>query len=263
MNFILAWLLISLGLMIGDPEPIDAAALNSPNSIIQVIEVSPNSPAFAMGLQPGDVILKNQVDSNDQNIIFKNTEDVQNFISSQKGKEITFKIQRGNQIISTHGMPRVDAPVGQGALGISFQDSVYVKYPWYEALWKGARYTGDFMVFIVVSLGGILKNLIFGHAVGVEVSGPIGIAVLTKQATQMGLIYVLHLAAILSINLGIINILPIPALDGGRILFVIIEKIKRHPVSQSVEQAFHTVFFMLLILLMILVTFRDVVKFVK
>lgn len=93
-----------------------------------------------------------------------------------------------------------------------------------------------------------------------DVSGPVGIAILTKEVANLGLVYIIQFAAILSINLGIINILPIPALDGGRILFVLIEKIKGTPVSQKVEQAFHTFFFALLMLLMLAVTYKDIVR---
>jgi regulator of sigma E protease len=91
----------------------------------------------------------------------------------------------------------------------------------------------------------------------------VGIAVMTKQVTQLGLVYILQFAAILSINLGIINALPIPALDGGRILFVLIERIKGSPVSQKTEQVFHTVGFLLLIGLMVIVTFKDVWRLIK
>ena len=94
-----------------------------------------------------------------------------------------------------------------------------------------------------------------------EVTGPVGIAILTKQVTGLGLVYILQFAALLSINLGIINGLPFPALDGGRILFILIEKIKGSPVSQKIERAFHTIGFVLLITLMIVVTFKDFIRF--
>jgi regulator of sigma E protease len=102
-----------------------------------------------------------------------------------------------------------------------------------------------------------------GQKAGVDVAGLVGIAVLTKQVTALGLAYILQFAAVLSINLGIINAFPFPALDGGRILFIIIEKIKGSPVSQKTEQFFHSLGFILLILLMVYITFRDVLKFVK
>ena len=94
-----------------------------------------------------------------------------------------------------------------------------------------------------------------------DVTGPVGIVYLTKQMTEMGFSYLLWFAALLSINLGIFNILPIPALDGGRIFFVLIEKIKGSPVSQFVENRIHQVGFMLLLFLMLLVTIRDFSQF--
>jgi regulator of sigma E protease len=133
----------------------------------------------------------------------------------------------------------------------------------HEALWKSAVAVYNLTLMILFALGGIIMSLFAGHGVGAEVSGPIGIAILTKQVATLGFVYILQFAAMLSINLAIINALPIPALDGGRILFILIEKIKGSPVTQKTEQMFHTIGFMLLILLMIIVTLRDVVKIIK
>jgi regulator of sigma E protease len=93
-----------------------------------------------------------------------------------------------------------------------------------------------------------------------DIAGPVGIVTLTKQMSELGIAYLLYFAAILSINLGIINILPIPALDGGRILFVLIEKLKGSPVSSKVEGYVHQVGFVLLLLLMVLVTLNDIIR---
>lgn len=263
MNFVLAWFLITLGLMIGDPEPVGITSSDAKNSIIQITQVSPDSPASAMGLKVGDEILKTQTGKDGMVVDIGNSEDIQNLISSQKGSEITLKIKRGADIITAKGTPRTDPPEGEGSLGIAFQDSIFVKYPWYQAAWKGLVYTFDITVAIIVMLFDIIKNILSGNHVSADIAGPVGIAVLTKQVAAMGFIYILHLAALLSINLGIINALPIPALDGGRVLFVIIEKLKGRPVSQKMEQAFHTVGFIVLILLMVLVTFKDISRLIK
>ena len=95
-----------------------------------------------------------------------------------------------------------------------------------------------------------------------ELSGPVGIAVMTGQVAALGISYLLQFAAILSINLAIINILPFPALDGGRILFVIIEKLRRgKPVNQKIETIVHNLGFIFLMSLVVLVTYQDIVKF--
>jgi regulator of sigma E protease len=263
MNFFLAWFLITLGLMIGDPEPVGITSADSKNSIIQISQIFPDSPADSMGLKVGDEILKTQTGKDGTAVTISNSEDVQNLIGTQKGSEMVLKIKRGDQVITAKGTPRVNPPEGQGSLGIGFQDSIFVKYPLHMAIWKGLVYTFNITIAIVVMLFELLKNLLSGNHISADISGPVGIAILTKQVAQMGFIYILHLAALLSINLGIINALPIPALDGGRILFILIEKIKGSPVSQKVEQTFHTVGFMLLITLMLLVTYKDIAKLIK
>lgn len=254
MNFLFAWLLISFGLMIGAPEAVEPNQSN-PGSKIQISEVLPDSPASLMGLKVGDEILKNQQ--------FKNLEDVQSYINANKGQEIALHIKRGNKVLDLTGMPREEAPAGQGPLGIGLAETVITKYSFFEAIWKGLATTWNLILAMILALYGILKNLLFGQNAMVEIAGPVGIAVLTKQVTELGLIYIIQFAAILSVNLGIINAFPFPALDGGRILFVLIEKIKGSPVSQKTEQMFHTIGFMLLILLMILITFKDVAKFIR
>ena len=107
----------------------------------------------------------------------------------------------------------------------------------------------------------LIKGLVMGRGVAVDVAGPVGIAALTGQVAHMGFIYILQFTALLSINLAIINFLPIPALDGGRVLFLIIEKIKGSPVKRELETAIHNIGFALLMLLVLVVTFRDVARF--
>lgn len=263
MNFILAWFLITLGLMIGDPEPVGITNTDAKNSIIQVSQVFEGSPAESMGLKVGDEILKTQIGKDGSIINISNSGDVQNLIGSQKGQEMVLKIKRGTETLALKGTPRVDPVEGQGSLGIGFQESIFVKYPIHKAIWKGLLYTFNITAMILVMLFEIIKNILTGNHISADIAGPVGIAILTKQVAQMGFIYIIHLAALLSINLGIINALPIPALDGGRILFILIEKIKGSPVSQKIEQAFHTVGFVLLITLMLLVTYKDIAKLVK
>jgi regulator of sigma E protease len=189
--------------------------------------------------------------------------EVQNFVDAHKGTQINLSMKRGSQMVSIEVVPRMDVPKDQGALGVSLAETSIVRYPWYQAIWEGLKTTLNLIGMIFMALIGILYSLIMGHGAGADVSGPVGIAVLTKEVTGLGLVYVLQFAALLSVNLGIINILPIPALDGGRILFILIEKIKGSPVSAKLEQTFHSVGFMLLIGLLILVTFRDVLHYVK
>lgn len=258
MNFILAWFLLSISLMIGAPEEIDSNQGDLSQVKIQINTVSPGSPAESVGIKVGDEILKENAQTN-----FKNIQEVQNFIKANQGKEIALNLKRGDEVVAVKVVPRENAPKDEGALGIAMSQTAIVSHPIGESLWLGAVEVYQITIAIVMALGGIIASLFVGKGVGADVSGPIGIAILTKQVATLGLTYILRFAALLSINLGIINALPIPALDGGRILFILIEKIKGSPVSQETEQKFHTIGFILLILLMVLVTLRDVVKLIK
>lgn len=262
MNFFLAWVLLSLVFMIGAPE--DAGTGNGTgDSQIQIAEVIPETPAASAGLRSGDQISKEQISPSGKKIHLWSLGDIQRYIASYKGQEMKLQIIRGNETLAFDLVPRVEYPSDQGAIGISMVETEIVSYPWYEAIGKGLFSLFEFIWLMLSAFWNLLVRLIVGQGVGADVAGPVGIAVLTGQVASLGLVYVLQFMAILSINLGIINALPIPALDGGRILFVIIEKIKGSPVSQKVEKIFHTVGFVILISLMILVTFRDVLKIVK
>ncbi|MFZ5982538.1 MAG: RIP metalloprotease RseP [Patescibacteria group bacterium] len=258
MNFFLAWMVIWLAMMIGVPEAIQEGSANFKNSKIQIAEVIPESPAQEMGFKIGDEIEKKQAGRE-----FKDIQSVQDFIRENKGKEISLLVKRGSEVLELRGTPRIDFPANQGPLGVALAETGIVKYSFFEGLWKSLLGLLNILLLMLSTLFLLIKQLILGQSVSFEVSGPVGIAVMTKQVASLGLVYVLQFAALISANLGLINILPIPALDGGRILFILIEKIKRSPVSQKTEQAFHTIGFMLLIGLMILVTFRDIWKLFK
>jgi regulator of sigma E protease len=157
--------------------------------------------------------------------------------------------------------PRKDYPNEEGALGIGLVATEIIKQPFFKAIGQGLWLTLNLIWMIILAFGGILKSLFTEAKVSADVSGPLGIAYIIKQVSELGFVYILQTAALISINLGIINIVPFPALDGGRIIFILLEKIKGSPVSQKIEQTFHAAGFFLLIFLMIAVTFRDFMRF--
>lgn len=257
MNFLFAWLLISIVLMIGFPRAIDPDEKVDPSKIeVQIAQIAPGTPAEDMGAKMGDTI----VSVNGKK--FLRVEDVQKIIQENKGRELAIEVNRGKETLLLHGVPRVDYPEDQGALGIALGEITIARYPFFEAIVQGAVNTWQNTVMMVTGIGMLLGNLFTWNSAGLsDVSGPLGIAYLTKEVTSLGFVYLLYFTAILSINLGVLNILPFPALDGGRVLFVLIEKIKGSPVSQRVEGIFHQVGFLLLIVLMIAVTAHDFAKF--
>lgn len=255
MNFIFAWLLFSIGFMLGTPQ--EVADPNTPGSYILIDKIEENSAASAMGIQIGDVIEKVQTGSDGKKVQLKTTEDVQNFINSYADAELTISISRASQHLKLSGTPKISEADGKARLGIGLVQVAKVSYNPITALGKGFAELGAVLLLML----NVLKMLIAGNRTGMEVTGVVGIAVYTGQIIPLGMAYLMRFAAILSVNLGVINALPIPALDGGRILFIIIEKIKGSPVSQKVEQIFHTVGFALLMLLMVVITYRDFLKF--
>lgn len=255
MNFLLAWALFSVVLMLGFPEQIDPNERSQyQNTEIQILQVQAGTPAEAIGLRAGDVLKKLD------NTRVTNLEQVAPYIAERKGQSISVTVERGGETLVLQGVPRTDAPAGEGALGISFSETAIVQYGFFEAIWKGAEQTYLKTVEIFSVLGTMIASLFTGAKVEMDIAGPVGIVYLTKQMSELGLAYLLYFAAILSINLGIINALPIPALDGGRILFVLIEKLKGSPVSQKVEGYVHGVGFVLLLLLMAWVTLYDILR---
>ncbi len=252
-NLIFAWLLISIVLTLGLPQPITSEErIQYPDAKIQIFEVKKGTPAQAMGLALGDEILT----INGEKIT--SLKQVSDTIAANRGREIEMRINRLGKEVTTVGTPRVAYPAGEGSLGISFGETAIVSYPWYEAVYRGILVTYNITLAILRALGMVIVSLFAaGTKAPIDVAGPVGIIYLTKQMSNLGIAYLLQFAALLSINLAIINILPIPALDGGRILFILIEKFKGSPVSRGTEGMIHKIGFILLLLLMLIITVRD------
>jgi regulator of sigma E protease len=262
MNFLLAVVLFYSAYKIGMPtaveEPAEGATIS--NLQVKINEVSNNSPAASAGLKIGDQITSLKFEN--QILDAVSSKEVVSFISQHTGKEIILNIKRGKEVLGISVLLRKNPPEGEGPLGIGLSDVAIVSYSFFQSIVKGVIDTFEITILIIITLSGIIYNAFVGAPVGEVLTGPVGIYQITAQTAQMGLVYVINLAALLSINLGIINILPIPALDGGRILFLMIEKIKGKPVGPKLENIIHTVSFALLIALMALVTYKDIVKLI-
>lgn len=254
MNFLLAIALFSITNTIGLPTAVADPASNAPDIQIQISDVAKDSPAQKAGITIGDII----IGINDQKI--NRVENFQEIVQNNLEKETGITVLRGTQELHFNLIPRANPPKDQGAIGVGLVEITIVKYNWYQAIWQGIKSAYYLTLMFAVALFNLAKNLILGGHVSGDIAGPVGIAVLTNQISKLGLVYIINFAAILSLNLAIINAIPFPALDGGRLLFLLIEKIKGSPVSQKIEQAVHMLGFALLILLMIVVTFRDIVR---
>ncbi|MBT3948650.1 RIP metalloprotease RseP, partial [Candidatus Parcubacteria bacterium] len=168
-------------------------------------------------------------------------------------------IARGDEEFVTKVIPEVFEGEQVAKIGIALADAGIIRYPWHIAIYKGFVAAIFGLINIFVAFYFLVKNLVLGQGLLFDVAGPVGIANIVGQSAKLGINYLLNVTAMLSLSLAAINILPIPALDGGRILFIIIEKIIRRPVPMKYEQLAHTIGFMLLMLLVVVVTWRDVV----
>ena len=260
--WIISAILLSIVFLMGAPQAIsDEETGPLVNPKVQIMAVTSGSPAEKAGIKAGDTIIKIKT----QNLKVKSinkVKEVQEFTKEYKGEEIILIIQRGKEIFDASLVPRVSPPEGEGAMGVSLIRTAEKSYSWWQAPIKGIKATINLTGGVIVGWGQMLGSLFQGKGLpaGVQLVGPIGIGSLLSQAAQVGINYFLQFIAIISVYLAVLNILPIPALDGGKLLFLGIEKIRGNPVNQKIEQNLTTAFFVLLIALMIWVTIKDITR---
>lgn len=236
MNFLLGWLVISIILSIGVPQA------------ILITEVRPGSPVEVAGLLPGDAILQ-----------FKQVDEFVSFVKIHQGEEISLETERNGKSMTIKVVPRTNPPAGEGALGIGLVEAGVPKQNFVKALFEGFKISLQIIRSIALAITGLLKGIFLGQENVLKgVSGPVGIVKITAEAGKMGFVYLLQLLSLISLNLAVINILPFPALDGGRLLFLIIEKIKGSPLPSKFERYTNAVGMALLLLLMLVITIKDV-----
>ena len=256
MNIVLAAVLFSVGYMIGLPQSLDGVGKSAHITQAQVIvmESLPDSPAQKAGLQVGDVI------ATANNEAIDSYERLQALAAEHQGQAVNFLIKRDGQEKQIEMTPIIITSTGKPGIGVSVYASGTVRYSFFLAVWEGIKMTGLMFWAIIVAFAGLIHNLFIGANVGGEVAGPVGIATLTGQVARLGFAYLLQFVALLSLNLALINILPFPALDGGRLFFLLLEKIKGRPVRPAVEAWINLIGFWLLILLIVFVTYKDILR---
>ena len=261
MNILFAILLLILGNFFGLRIGLfdDTIASQARDKKIQIIQVVADSPAEKSGLRVLDEIV-GFLDSGHE-YKASTIEEVQDFTSKHKGGKVIILIKSGTEVFPREVLTRANPPEGQGSMGIVMALTGVVSYPWYEAVWRGVYDAYVLSYNTVYGYGYLLKNLFVNHKLIAEVSGPIGIAGVTGQAARVGFSYLMQFVAMISINLAILNIAPLPALDGGRMVFLFIEKFRGQPMNKKIEAAVNSIGFALLITLMIYVTIKDITKF--
>ncbi len=261
-NVLFAWLLISAGFMVGLPTSVENAPIGARivDEHLAIIGVEQGSPAAEAGLKPGDRILS--LRAGEDALSDPTASAVRDFTAERGAQEIELFIRRGETVVSARVTPVTGIVEGRTAIGIGMDRVGIVSLPPHRALIHGVEATWSLTVATAGALWGILAGLFEGNARLSDLTGPVGIVGVVGDAAQVGFAYLVSLTALISINLAIINILPIPALDGGRLLFIIVEAITRRPVNTRFANAAHTIGFVLLIGLMLLITYHDIIKLI-
>lgn len=262
MNLLFAWLLVSITLAIGTPRGLTVEeAAQAPDAVLIVSQILPGSPAARAGLMPGDII--ERASAGENSFSGFDADAFTSFVAKSAGKVVTLDIQRNGVEQSLTATPTThtvaNAPE-RAALGIGVAPFGTLSVAWWDAPITGAAYTAAATADIAGGLLHFFASIVTGTADLSQVAGPVGIAGAVGTASHNGVAALLTLTAIISINLALINVIPVPALDGGRLLFVLIEAIIRKPLPKSIANAANTVGFGLLILLMLVVTAHDVFK---
>ena len=259
-NLLLAWFLISAGFMIGLPTSSESVLPGQTivESTLVVTEVLKDSPAEKAGVISGDKVLRLSSDGNE---LTKVTPGVfQEFVAEHSTQEIQMHLSRKGEEKTIAVIPTQGVLEGKPAVGIAMDMIGVVRLPWYSALVEGGKLTMKYTAETFQGLYTLLRDAILGKADMSAVSGPVGIVSMVGNANNLGLVYLLGLTALISINLAVVNVLPIPALDGGRLFFLLIEIIKGSPIKPKIANMAHAVGFVALILLIIVITFHDVMK---
>ncbi len=228
---------------------------------VRVVEVVQDSPAEKAGLKVDDIISKIQI-SNDKYQI----DEVNAFIkkvNENKGKEISLVLDDGRELKVT---PRENPPAGQGSLGVALSSMEMIQYPWWQMPFRGVVVGMNEAVAwgkeIATNMWKLVSDIFAGKGVPKDVSGPVGIYQVTSQVYKNGWLATLQFVGVLSVNLAILNIMPLPALDGGRIAFLGIELLVGKRRKNKIEGYVHSGGMIFLLALMALITIRDVMRLV-
>jgi regulator of sigma E protease len=265
-NLIFAWLLISatLALGISPTATFTSDSQADTSGKVLVAHVVEASPAAQSGLRAGDLIVQASDAGKELSGTTLTVESVQNLIAEEDKDVLTFKVLRGTETKEIQVTPVSGIIADKPAIGISMDSGELVRVPWYRAPIEGFMTTVRATALTAQGLWTFLTSAVSGTADFKQIAGPVGIVSMVGNASASGLSYILFFTALISINLAIINILPFPALDGGRLLFVGIESITRKNIPPRVANTFNAIGFVILIGLMLVITYHDVVKmFIK
>lgn len=262
-NLLLAWMLLTAVLMIGIAAPVDesnSANVKAPQ--VMITGVHEGSPAEASGLLAGDVVT--HLSDGRDNIDVTVPDHISDFVGVREGRPITVTYQRKDKTTEVTLVPVSGLASNGAAIGIYTDLVGTLQLPLHKALWEGGIKTYQYTEMTAVGIYTFLFGAITGQGDFSQVTGPVGIVNAVGDAANVGFANLLLFTALISINLAVINVIPFPALDGGRLLFVVIEAIMQKQIKPAVANALNIGGFALLMLLMLIVTYHDISKlFIK
>jgi regulator of sigma E protease len=257
--WVAAIIIFSVLFSIGANVPVGDQNISGVTSVhVQVMQVEKNSPAQISGIKTGDTLVS--IKNSAVQITIRNISDFQNFIQANKGTPVTIALQRQGKSVSVDLVPRILYPANEGSVGVELERmaTIIQKYPWYQAPVQGLIFTWKVTLTSLQGVGGLFVNLFRGKGVpaGAELAGPIGITIFLANAASYGPGFFLYFIGSIAVLVAIFNLFPIPALDGGKLVFLIIEKVMKKPVPVKWEQIITVVCFAILIIISIFVTIR-------
>ncbi|PIP30136.1 hypothetical protein COU12_02590 [Candidatus Jorgensenbacteria bacterium CG10_big_fil_rev_8_21_14_0_10_54_38] len=246
-NLIAGWLALSLVFMVGAPPH------------LMLTGVAPDSPAAAAGLARGDVVA--EVRAGDR--VLRDPVGADDFIAAvgdavRQGAPVAVVTGVGKETREVSLAPREAPPEGEGPLGVSLTEVGVPRTSLLEGFGKGAEESWILLKLIAGGFVNFFASVFQRPEVLKEVAGPVGVVAAAAQAGSLGFAYLLHFLGLISINLVVLNLIPFPALDGGQVLFLLIEKLKGSPIPVKFERIVNAAGFVFLLLLMVLVTVQDV-----
>ncbi|MFA6386324.1 MAG: RIP metalloprotease RseP [Candidatus Paceibacterota bacterium] len=263
MNFLVAWLLLSIGFMSGLPSSVGMAPHGAivNNQYLTVTSIVKGSPAEMVGLKIGDKLLALDTTTDSTKLLSSNlgAENVQSFIKKHGGEQVKIEFIRAKETKELEVTP-INNKDGVPAIGIAMDTIGTLELPIHRAVWEGLKLTTDLTISTAVGFYTLISQAIMGKGDMSAVTGPIGIVGVVGDAAKFGFVYLLSFTALISVNLAVINLLPFPALDGGRLLFLLIEKIKGSRIKPKISNAVNMIGFGLLMLLMVVITYHDITK---
>ncbi len=252
MNIILAFVLLSISFMAGYGSP------NGNSSDLVILSVSKDSPADIAGIKAGDRIASIFNTGDIDETINPTPEQFTERVGGSNGQEVTIDIERGKVSKTITLKPEKVGDTYRLGVGLGVLEEK--KLGFFASIKEGFNVTVQMTKDTVMGFANIIKSAFSGGNVKESLTGPIGIAKEIGTASRFGFAYLLSFVALISINLGILNLFPFPALDGGRLLFLLIEKIKGSRIKPTIANAINLVGFSLLIILMITVTVKDITR---